>query len=184
MRLGPTAREPAQAERARGDEVGGARRSRELGIVSSERARHGAKIAQVELELCLRAAQQMPVGIAQSRFDGVVALSSNYIPRFRAPLLASEPGARAPCGGRSLEALMEYTIPAFMRVARAHRRIGKASLDRGRVRFGARGWRGRARIASVPEAKGEQQGRRKARAFPSTRDEANGAHHLLFDWAS
>jgi hypothetical protein len=81
--------------------------------------------------------------------------------------------------------LAKDAIAAFMRVAAAHRRIGKTSLDRSRIRLRARWRRSRARIGREPKARGEQQGHgRKARALASSRDEGSGAHPLLFDWAS
>ncbi len=147
--------------------------------------RHGAKIAQLELELRLRGAQQMPVGIAEPRFESVIALSGDHIPGLFTPLLASDRRARDRRSRGLREALAKDAIAAFMRVAAAQRRIGKASLDRSRIRLRARRWGRRARPDGEPKARGDEQGhRRKAHAFASMREEALGAHPLLFDWAS
>src|ERR1700722_1739999 len=93
-RRAATARELAQAQRPRGDEVQSAGCGRKLGIAPRKRMRHGAKIAKIKLELRLRGAQQMPVGIAEPRLESAIALTRNHIPGFFTPLRASSRRAR------------------------------------------------------------------------------------------
>ena len=185
-RRGATARELAQAQRSRGDEVRGAGRGRKLGIAPRQRMRHGAKIAEIELELRLRGAQQMPVGIAEPRTrerDSSLAQSHSRLlhaaSRKRPSRSRSSRGRlRRGIGGTD-------AIAAFMRVASAHRGIGKASLDRSRIRLRARCSRRRARLGGEPKARGDEQGHAPQGA--RLRLDAGrrlGAHPLLFDWAS
>src|SRR5579859_4798997 len=117
----------------------------------------------------------MPVRVAEPCIKSVIALSRNDIPGFFTPLLAGDGRVRARRARRLREALAKDAIAAFMRVASAHRRIGKASLDRSRIRLRARCWGRRARPGGEPKARGDEQGqRREARAFISMREEGLG----------